>query len=261
MWIMRLGVVLIYGLMGSRHTDRSPAPCHYSKAERPSHLPGQWGSTAPQSRQVSEMKEAPFIYDLFPVLKEHLCDQDSISLLSASLPQKWYLSQHWLPVRIMPIAANTAVAEFTYERYDYAEVQRWMRGRDGSETRLQRLRVERGNTGEQSDWYQQHKRGLDPFQLEWKSNPCQLCCPQRLILFANKRRLAEAFQATVAQKIPKLTLKKLTWANCTGENDREPNDLTPVVVKVSLRFGPASPYVRWWYTIRVCCVHSFLMSL
>lgn len=105
-----------------------------------------------------------------------------------------------------------------------------MRGRDdGSETRLQRLRVERGNTGEQSDWYQQHKCGLDPFQLEWKSSICQQCCPQRLILFANKRWLA-----TVAQKISKLTLKKLTLTSYPGDNDRKPNDLTPVVAKVSL---------------------------
>lgn len=39
--------------------------------------------------------------------------------------------------------------------------------------------------------------------------------------------------------------KKLTLTNCTGENDHKPNDLTPVVLKVSPRFGPASPYVRW----------------
>lgn len=122
-----------------------------------------------------------------------------------------------------------------------------MRGRDdGSETRLQRLRVERGNTGEQSDWYQQHKCGLDPLQLEWKSNICQQCCPQRLILFANMRRLA-----TVAQKISKLTLKKRTLTSYPGDNDRKPKDLTPVVAKVSLRFSPASPYVWWRYTIRV----------
>lgn len=107
MWIMRLGVALIYGLMGSRHTDNSPTPCHYSEAERPSHLPGRWGSTAPQSRWVSKTKEAPFIYDLFPVLKAPLCDQDSISLSSASLPQKWYLSQHWLHITVVIFGMDT----------------------------------------------------------------------------------------------------------------------------------------------------------
>lgn len=100
MWITRRGEGLIYTLMGSCHPDNSPAPCHYSKVERLSHLSGQWGST-----RISEQNEGGSL-DLWPIPIPVGAPMGP-GVLSASLRQTCCLSHHWLQIAMVTFGMET----------------------------------------------------------------------------------------------------------------------------------------------------------